>query len=97
MTPEYLFNQLQLPSKWLFKGYNHVRNENDEIISFGKVYDDRESKIIRISFSMTSERVGITERTRSTNGKGPNYKTICDIRSQELDRINEFIFKTYTL
>lgn len=94
MTPEYLFNQLQLPSKWLFKGYNHVRNENDEIISFGKVYDDRESKIIRISFSISSERVGITERTRSTNGTA-KYKTICDIRSQEIEKINDFIFKTY--
>jgi len=95
MTPEYFFNQLQIPSKWQYKGYNHTRNENDEIITFGKVYDDRISKFIRICFTIPAERCLIVERTRSTNGTGAKYKTVCDIRSQELDRINEFIFKTY--
>ena len=97
MTPEYLFNQLQLPSVWKYKGCNHTRNEDDEITIFGKVYDDGKSKIIRVCFSIAAERCLIVERTRSTNGKGCNYKTVCDIRAQETERINEFIVKKYII
>ena len=94
MTPEYFFNQLSTPSKWLFKGYNHNRNDDDEITVFGKVYDDRKSKIIRICLTALSGRCLIVERTRSANGTA-NYKTVCDIRAEEIDRINDFITKMY--
>lgn len=97
MTPEYFFNHIKTPSTWKYKGLNHTRNDNDEIIIFGKVYDDGKSKIIRMCFSIASERCFIVERTQSTNRTGCNYKTVCDIRSQEIDRINDFIIKTYIL
>ena len=64
MTPEYFFQYLQTPIYWKLNGWRHVRDPvTDEIISYGKVFDDRVSKIIRISFTVSSERVGITERT----------------------------------
>lgn len=97
MTPEYFFNQIQLPAAWKYKGLNHTRNDNEEITIFGKVYNDGKSKIIRVCFSISSERCMLVERTRSTTGKGPNYKTVCDIRAAETDRINEFIVKQYIL
>ena len=96
MTPEYFFNQLQTPSRWTVNGWNHTRNDEDEITVYGKVFDDYDhKKLIRVCFSVLSERCIIVERTRSTNGTGANYKTVCEIQSQELERINDFIFKTY--
>ena len=92
MTQEYFFNNIKVPITWKPSGWNHVRDtETNEIISYGKVFDDRQSKIIRISFTVSSERVGITERIK-VNGK-TKYKTVCDIRTVE--ELNEYINKNY--
>jgi hypothetical protein len=95
MTPDYFFTQLKLPSTWKYKGVNHSRDDDDNITAYGVVYDDQKSKIIRICFIVSSERCIIVERTRSTNGKGCNYKSVCNIRAEETERINEFILKRY--
>lgn len=97
MTPEYFFNQLRLPAAWRYKGLNHTRNDDEKITIFGKVYDDGKSKNIRICFAVHAERCMIVERTRPANGIGCRYKTVCNIRAEEIDRINEFIVKQYIL
>jgi len=89
MTAEYFFLNLKPPIIWKPNGWNHVRDpETKEIISYGKVFDDRQNqRIIRFSFTVSSERVGITERTR-VNGK-TKYKTVCDVRT--LEELNNYI------
>ena len=92
MTPEYFFQHLKTPIFWKYNGWKQVRDlVTGEIISYGKVFDDRTSKIIRISFTVTSERLGITERFR-VNGK-LKYKTVCDVRT--LEELNQFITNNY--
>ena len=92
MTPEYFFQNLRTPIYWKLNGWRHVRDlVTEEILSYGKVFDDRVSKIIRISFTVSSERVGITERTK-VNGK-TKYRTVCDVRTVE--ELNEYINKNY--
>ena len=93
MTIDYFFQNLKAPIIWKPNGWNHVRDlETNEIISYGKVFDDRAGqRIIRISFTVSSERLGITERTRE-NGK-PKYKTVCDVRT--LEELNHYISKNY--
>jgi len=92
MTAEYFFQHLRTPIFWKYNGWRHVRDViTEEIISYGKVFDDRTSKIIRISFTVSSERIGITERFL-VNGK-PKYKTVCDVRT--LEEFNQYITKNY--
>jgi hypothetical protein len=98
MTPEYFFNHLQTPINWKFIGWNNVKDINlqtgdEEILSYGKVFDDRVSKIIRISFTVTSERLGITERIQVH--AQTRYKTVADERAVDIDKLNEFIAKNY--
>jgi len=81
---------------WKFNGWRNIRDINlvsgeEEIISYGKVFDDRKSKIIRISFDACSKRLGITERTY-LNGKN-KYKTVCDVRT--IDELHEYIINNY--
>ena len=92
MTVEYFFQHLKTPIFWKYNGWKQVRDlVTSEIISYGKVFDDRKSKIIRISFTVSSERIGITERFL-VNGK-PKYKTVCDVRT--LEEFNQYITKNY--
>ena len=92
MTAEYFFQNVRTPIHWKLNGWRHVRDpETQEIISYGRVFDDRVSKIIRISYTVSSERVGITERFL-VNGK-PKYKTVCDVRT--LEEFNQYITKNY--
>jgi len=92
MTAEYFFQHLKTPAYWKYNGYRHIRDIiTGEIISYGKVFDDRTSKVIRISFTVSSERLGITERTL-LNGRN-KYKTVCDVRT--LEELNSYIAKNY--
>ena len=96
MTPEYFYLNLRTPITWKPAGWNTITDTNletgeDEPLSYGKLFDDRISKIIRISFCLNSEFVGITERTK-VNGK-MKYKTVCDVRTVE--ELNEYIKLNY--
>lgn len=91
MNPEYFFNQLKLPINWKFMGPNHNRDDiTDEITVYGRVFDDwHNKKIIRVCFTISSERCLIVERN------GSKYKSVCNIRAAEIDHINELINKLY--
>ena len=98
MTPEYFFENLKTPICWKFIGWKNVKDINlqtgeSEVLSYGKVFDDRNSKIIRISFTISSETLGITERTRN-NGK-TKYKTVISCRALDIDELNEYITINY--
>jgi len=98
MIVDYFFQHVKTPVQWKFIGWNNVKDNNletgeDEILSYGKVFDDRVGKYIRISFTLGSESLGITERFL-LNGK-QKYKTVCDCRSVEIDQFNDYIFKNY--
>jgi len=94
MTPEYFFQNVRTPIHWKINGWRHVRDpETQEIISYGRVFDDRVSKIIRISFTVYSESIGITERT-VVNGK-TKYTTVADSYSSDLKNFNQYIAENY--
>ena len=75
MTSEYFFNQLRTPINWKFIGFNHTYNDTtDEMTIFGKVFDDwHNKKIIRVCFSIGSERCIIVERNELKK-----YKTVIE-------------------
>jgi len=91
MTPEYFFNHLKTPINWKLIGPNHTLDEiTDEITVYGKVFDDyKNKKIIRLCFTIGSERCLIVERN------GSKYKTVRNFRASEIDPINDFIIQTY--
>ena len=91
MTPEYFFNQLKLPINWKFIGPNHTHDEiTEEITVYGRVYDDwHNKKIIRVCFTIDSQRCLIVERN------GCKYKTVRNFRAAEFEQINDFIIQTY--
>ena len=94
MTAEYFFQNLRTPIHWKLVGWNHIKDpETNEMISYGRVFDDRVSKIIRISFTVNSESLGITERT-IVNGK-TKYMTVADSYSSDLKNFNQYIAENY--
>jgi len=94
MTPEYFFLNVRTPIHWKIVGWNHIKDpETKEIISYGRVFDDRVSKIIRISFTVSSESIGITERT-IVNRK-IKYNTVADSHTGDLKNFNQYIAENY--
>lgn len=91
MTHEDFFNQLKTPINWKYIGPNHNYDDvTEEMTGYGKIFDDwHNKKIIRVCFTLDSKRCLIVERT------GSKYKSVCNIRAAEIDRINELIHKLY--
>lgn len=93
---ETFFKKLVVPDNWTCKGNNDIPY-NGEIISYGKVYQDKltsglDLKIYKVVFLVFSEMGAICEKTILDYGK---YKYHCVSSNKTIEQINEYIAEHY--